>query len=141
MDCLQNIDPRLLEMDRQFDIDAFVRRGAQERLIKGGRIARPSNGFILYRKAYIAYAREITKVMNCNSLSRIIGASYRVESEEIKAKFKEYSVIEKEQHIHHFPNYTYKPRTRDSYINDEDDIVEGDDDDDNDDESGSEYQN
>ncbi|KAI1153861.1 hypothetical protein F4825DRAFT_231444 [Nemania diffusa] len=111
----------------EVDMDSFVLRDVHQRLLKSGKIGRPLNAFILYRVAYISHARALTKKSKCQDLSRIIGASYRLESPEIKEKFSAYSVIEKQQHELHFPSYKYRPNQTGDYFNEDADQGEDDD--------------
>ncbi|KAI1159198.1 hypothetical protein F5B18DRAFT_655864 [Nemania serpens] len=101
---------------RKLDIDAYIRRGADKRVQYGGfgvenKISRPSNSFLLYRKAYGPYARALSKKnRNLQLLSQMIGASYRSEDQGVKDQFARYAAIEKEQHSRHFPDYKYCPK-------------------------------
>ncbi|KAI1109965.1 hypothetical protein F5Y14DRAFT_466248 [Nemania sp. NC0429] len=117
----ENLDKPLsklaLEMPHipKFDMDAFVRRSAKRRVHYEGdggkvKINRPANPFILYRTAYLHYAKALSKLSCTQSISRMIGASYRSEGQEVKDQFARYAAIEKEQHSLHFPNYKFVPR-------------------------------
>lgn len=104
-----------LEMPRipKFDMHAFLRRGADKRVGRESRISRPNNPFLLYRKAYYLYATALSKSANrrnARSLSRMIGASYRSEDQEVRDQFARYAAIEKEQHCLHFPDYKFNPK-------------------------------
>ncbi|KAI1274516.1 hypothetical protein F5Y07DRAFT_410152 [Xylaria sp. FL0933] len=95
---------------REFDMDAFVRRDKSERMIKG-KICRPNNGFILYRRAYDQAARFFSggrgKAQNA---CRLLGMSWKMESDEVKKLFSNYARQEKDYHAYYFPSYKYNPR-------------------------------
>ncbi|KAI1345501.1 hypothetical protein F5Y01DRAFT_320691 [Xylaria sp. FL0043] len=95
---------------RAFDMDAFVRRDKSERMIKG-KICRPNNGFILYRRAYDQAARFFSggrgKAQNA---CRLLGMSWKMESDEVKKLFSNYARQEKDYHAYYFPSYKYNPR-------------------------------
>ncbi|TGJ84690.1 hypothetical protein E0Z10_g4077 [Xylaria hypoxylon] len=92
----------------EVDMDTFVSRNRDERIFKG-KITRPSNAFMLYRHAYCKYARALLSIHHNADISRVIGASWRQESEEVKSRFFEYAFTEKAVHTRHFPKYTYAP--------------------------------
>ncbi|KAI1181445.1 hypothetical protein F5B17DRAFT_452400 [Nemania serpens] len=100
----------------KFDMDAFLRRGANKRVQQKGvgeeiKISRPVNPFILYRRAYYLHAKALCKSgCTAQTLSRMIGASYRSEDKTVKDQFARYAEIEKEQHYRYFPNYKFSPK-------------------------------
>ncbi|KAI0418859.1 hypothetical protein F5X98DRAFT_385484 [Xylaria grammica] len=95
----------------EVDMNAFVRRGADDRIMKG-QVTRPINAFILYRRAYLAQAEALTGTNHNAELSRALGASWRMESEGVKARFHEYARIERDVHAQLFPHYAFKPSKR-----------------------------
>ncbi|RWA06649.1 hypothetical protein EKO27_g8458 [Xylaria grammica] len=96
---------------QEVDINAFVRRGADDRILKG-QITRPVNAFILYRRAYLAQAEALAGTNHNAELSRALGASWRMESEGVKARFHGYAQIERAVHAQLFPHYVFKPGKR-----------------------------
>ncbi|KAI0103297.1 hypothetical protein GGR51DRAFT_252969 [Nemania sp. FL0031] len=97
----------------EFDIEAYINRGVEQRRSKyGNGIARPSNPFLLYRRFYYDYAEVLGKTKKANEISSILGASYRLESQEVKQKFVDYSIRERDHHRKLFPEYTFKPQKK-----------------------------
>jgi hypothetical protein len=87
------------------------------------RVARPRNSFLLYRLVYETRARHLlarlspAKVLSTD-ISRVIGASWNLESDEIKNKYKNLAKIDQQNHAAAFPEYQFTrrklPVTRDS---------------------------
>ncbi|KAJ4291597.1 hypothetical protein N0V88_006197 [Collariella sp. IMI 366227] len=77
-----------------------------------GRIGRPSNAFILYRKCYharfVAYCKQ--KTGNEQTVSCVSGLSWKLEPVEIRAKFAEWAEQEKKGHAEAWPEYKYAPK-------------------------------
>ncbi|KAI0802867.1 hypothetical protein GGR55DRAFT_700162 [Xylaria sp. FL0064] len=95
---------------RAFDMDAFVRRDKSERITKG-KICRPNNGFILYRRAYDRAARFFAGGRgNAQNACRLLGMSWKMESDEVKKLFSNYARQEKDYHAYYFPSYKYNPK-------------------------------
>ncbi|KAI1121328.1 hypothetical protein F5Y10DRAFT_288633 [Nemania abortiva] len=95
-----------------FDIDAYVLRGPEERMSRG-KIGRPLNPFLLYRKTWNGHARKLSQATNHNDqaeVSRILGDSYRKETPEVKARFQALYLVEKAMHQQHFPGWKYAPK-------------------------------
>lgn len=100
-----------------FDVARFVHRPVSVRRREGlehGKVKRPLNDFVLYRKAYSAVVLAHLKgegYRNSQQLvSQICGASWKKEGDEVKKRFKELASIEREKHGEAFPRYRYAPR-------------------------------
>ncbi|KAI1757554.1 hypothetical protein F4782DRAFT_134187 [Xylaria castorea] len=98
------------------DITAYIHRGANKRMQQrsrdGSRVSRPSNAFVLYRKAYSDHIKAMMSTTQNYIVSRVAGASWKMEDKEVKDKFSEYACEEKRQHFACFPDYKYKPGAR-----------------------------
>ena len=70
---------------------------------------RSVNAFIIYRKATSEKAKRYDSVGNHQLISKITGASWRVESDEIKDRFNQFAELEKRYHAVAFPSYKYSP--------------------------------
>ena len=99
------------------DVETFAARPKADRLgtsaTKDGRIKRPLNAFMLYRKAYQEVARAQCKneTADNQAVSRICGASWsRFESERVRKRFKEFATMETTKHREAHPGYKYVPR-------------------------------
>ncbi|KAI1421565.1 hypothetical protein F5Y12DRAFT_695708 [Xylaria sp. FL1777] len=100
---------------REIDLDAFVRRGALERMTRG-KISRPLNAFMLYRMFYAQAAGTFLKTDRMMHISQLMGSSWRSETRDVKNLFYEYSYIEKKVHAELFPKYKYLQRARTSSL-------------------------
>ncbi|KAM4059329.1 HMG (high mobility group) box domain-containing protein [Hirsutella rhossiliensis] len=82
---------------------------------KEGKIKRPLNAFLLYRKHVIGYVKkELLGEENKNNqqlVSRICGDSWKMETDEVKSNFKKLAQAEKTRHGQAFPTYKYTPNT------------------------------
>lgn len=97
------------------DTEAWVNRSLQERQSEkrhDGSIKRPSNSFMLYRSAYTERCRELEKSKNHQDISSIAGASWAIETVEIKTQFEEWAKMERENHQKAFPDYRFQPQTQ-----------------------------
>lgn len=97
------------------DTEAWVNRSFQERQTEkrpDGSIKRPSNSFMLYRSAYTERCRELEKSKNHQDISSIAGASWAIETLEIKNQFEEWAKMERENHQKAFPDYRFQPQTQ-----------------------------
>jgi hypothetical protein len=100
-----------------FDILAYVNRSNAERrneIDQGkfpGKVMRPLNSFMLYRKAYQNLANEWCFQMRskqcCQALSQVVGDSWRLEPDSIKAQFVEWFRVERINHQKAHPDYSY----------------------------------
>ncbi|AEO65762.1 uncharacterized protein THITE_2154193 [Thermothielavioides terrestris NRRL 8126] len=97
------------------DIDAYVRRSSEVRRQEvetgknPGRVKRPMNAFMLYRKAYQQRAKEWASQHNHQIVSRVCGMSWPLEPEHIRQQFKLWADIERDNHQKAHPNYKFTP--------------------------------
>ena len=97
------------------DTATWVNRSFMERLAEkrpDGSIKRPSNSFMLYRSAYTERCRELEKSKNHQDISSIAGASWAIETPEIKGQFEDWAKLERENHQKAFPDYKFQPQTQ-----------------------------
>ncbi|RYO76019.1 hypothetical protein DL762_009862 [Monosporascus cannonballus] len=99
---------------KEIDIDAYAKRTVEERRnevlrSKNGKTKRPSNAFMLYRKAYQNRAKEVKKHDNHQVVSKVCGSSWKREQPAVKAYFNELARIESELHREAFPDYKFTP--------------------------------
>ena len=73
------------------------------------KMPRPMNAFMLYRKAASDRAKRYGSVENHQFISKITGASWRIELDEIKDRFNQFAELEKRNHAASFPKYKYSP--------------------------------
>jgi len=95
-----------------FDIETFISRPAEDRICAAtGRVMRPLNPFMLYRKAYLSYAKALNARLGDQqqAASRLTAASWRMEDRAVKDRFAEYARVEKANHDLAHPGYKYKP--------------------------------
>lgn len=95
------------------DVTAFAKRSVETRrgeAAKAGKVKRPLNAFMLYRKAYQDVAKTQCSRNNHQQVSTICGSSWNGwEPQTIIAHFKELASIEKQMHEGAFPAYKYDP--------------------------------
>lgn len=101
-----------------FDVVGHVYRSndvREKEALKEGKIKRPLNAFLLYRKHVITFVKkELLCVENKNNqqiVSQICGQSWKLETDEVKTRFKELALAEKTRHGQAFPNYKYTPKS------------------------------
>ncbi|RFU33101.1 hypothetical protein B7463_g3250, partial [Scytalidium lignicola] len=93
------------------DMESWVNRSASVRHqeIKTGKnpgkVKRPMNCFMLYRKAYQALCSE----NNHQTISKMCGQSWDLESEDVKERFHEWARMERENHQLAHPEYKFSP--------------------------------
>ena len=96
------------------EIEQYVNRPTEARpkeiKKKQCHIPRPLNSFMLYRKAYQKLATQISGLSGHPMVSKIVGASWRHEMSDVKAKFVDFAEIEKDSHGQAFPAYRFRPR-------------------------------
>ena len=86
-----------------------VRKGAT----RPNHTPRPPNSFILYRKdkhAEIISQNFTEKILNNNTISRLVADMWRKESDHVKALYASKAEEEKQKHFLKYPNYKYQPR-------------------------------
>ena len=97
------------------DIDAYVNRSAEVRrseINEGknpGKIKRPMNSFMLYRKAYQHRTKDWCLQNNHQVVSQVCGDSWPLEPEEVKEQFNEWARIERINHQKAHPDYKFTP--------------------------------
>jgi len=97
------------------EVEAYVYRAIdlRRREIKG-RIPRPLNAFMLYRKAFQGYVLERCN-FRYNDISRLCGKSWNIEAETVRAQFRWWAAIERAAHRAAHPDYKLhfsRPRDR-----------------------------
>lgn len=100
-------------------VEAYVNRSVQVRSIEAqakGRVLRPANAFILYRKAYQSCAKEFCAQANANAeaASPVVAESWRLETEEVRGRFQEFARIDSANHRLAHPGYKYAPKLKNS---------------------------
>ncbi|KAK7699591.1 hypothetical protein SLS64_011545 [Diaporthe eres] len=91
------------------EIAKYAQRGVQVRLKEAeeaGRVKRPSNKFLLYRKAYNSSVRR----EDMRAASAIIGQSWAMEGDELREHFAWLANTDAMLHEAAFPSYQYTPR-------------------------------
>ncbi|KAL2137074.1 hypothetical protein VTI74DRAFT_9680 [Chaetomium olivicolor] len=97
------------------DIETYVHRSSdvrREEVETGknpGRVKRPMNAFMLYRKAYQQRAKEWASQHNHQIVSRVCGMSWPLEPEHIRQQFKMWADVERDNHQKAHPNYKFTP--------------------------------
>jgi hypothetical protein len=97
------------------DIETYVHRSSDERRQEietgknPGRVKRPMNAFMLYRKAYQQRAKEWASQHNHQIVSRVCGMSWPLEPEHIRQQFKSWADTERDNHQKAHPNYKFAP--------------------------------
>ncbi|KAK4128319.1 hypothetical protein N657DRAFT_585182 [Parathielavia appendiculata] len=97
------------------DIETYVNRSCEVRRQEietgknPGRVKRPMNAFMLYRKAYQQRAKEWASQHNHQIVSRVCGLSWPLEPEHIRQQFKAWADLERDNHQKAHPNYKFTP--------------------------------
>lgn len=97
------------------DIDSYVNRSVEIRRQEvetgknPGRVKRPMNAFMLYRKAYQQRAKEWASQHNHQIVSRVCGLSWPLEPEPIRQQFKDWADMERDNHQKAHPDYKFTP--------------------------------
>ncbi|KAI3393816.1 hypothetical protein diail_3592 [Diaporthe ilicicola] len=98
------------------DIEAYVNRSEAERKYEvensktPGKIKRPMNAFMLYRKAYQGRTKEHCTQNNHQLVSQVCGDSWPLEPDHIRSQFTEWARIERENHAKTWPEYKFAPK-------------------------------
>lgn len=96
-----------------FDIHSYVHRSAEQRNLEiatsktPGKIKRPMNAFMLYRKAYQRIAIEKCGKPNQQMVSQVCGKSWLLEPDYIRVQFKEWAKHESDNHQKAHPRYKF----------------------------------
>ncbi|KAL1894989.1 hypothetical protein Cpir12675_003448 [Ceratocystis pirilliformis] len=111
----------LSQLARQFssieipDIDSFVKRSFEERHAEinlgknPGKVKRPMNAFMLYRKAHQMLAKTICCQKNHQYVSQICGDSWAIEPMAVREKFNVWAKMERINHQTAHPEYKFSP--------------------------------
>jgi hypothetical protein len=97
------------------DIEAYVNRSAEERrkeVEEGkipGKVKRPMNSFMLYRKAYQNRTKDWCLQNNHQVVSQVCGDSWPLEPDSVRKQFNEWSKIERNNHQNAHPGYKFSP--------------------------------
>ncbi|KAI0404917.1 hypothetical protein F4802DRAFT_615127 [Xylaria palmicola] len=115
------------------DIQAYVNRSPEDRRrevdqSKNGKVKRPMNAFMLYRKAYQNRTKEWKRLDdirrkeasagegkpekghdNHQVISQVCGLSWNMEPQELRDQYDEWAKIERENHKKAFPDYKFAP--------------------------------
>ncbi|TVY19657.1 HMG-box protein STE11 [Lachnellula arida] len=97
------------------DIETYVNRSAEERrkeVDEGkipGKVKRPMNSFMLYRKAYQNRTKDWCLQNNHQVVSQVCGDSWPLEPSEVKEQFGEWARIERANHQNAHPGYKFSP--------------------------------
>ncbi|KAI5250803.1 hypothetical protein E4T42_04769 [Aureobasidium subglaciale] len=76
---------------------------------KAGKVLRPYNRFMMYRAAYADRTKQFAASDSHRDVSRILGVSWRLESEDVVEHFNKCSILDSENHQKAFPGYKYAP--------------------------------
>ncbi|KKA30522.1 hypothetical protein TD95_003374 [Thielaviopsis punctulata] len=97
------------------DISTFILRDYKERheeIQRGkspGKVKRPMNAFMLYRKAYQNVAKAYCTGDNHQIVSAVCGRSWAIESPTLREKFINWSTTERNNHQIAHPSYRFTP--------------------------------
>ncbi|PBP26825.1 HMG box protein [Diplocarpon rosae] len=97
------------------DIEAYVNRSAEERRREvetgkvPGKVKRPMNSFMLYRKAYQGRTKDWCLQNNHQIVSQVCGDSWPLEPEHIKEQYSEWARVERANHQNAHPGYKFSP--------------------------------
>lgn len=96
------------------NIEEYVNRSpevrqAEVRDSKEGKIKRPMNAFMLYRKAYQNRTKEWKKHDNHQVISQVCGISWAMEPQSLRDQYDGWAKIERNNHKLAFPDYKFAP--------------------------------
>ncbi|UKZ92527.1 uncharacterized protein TrAFT101_007476 [Trichoderma asperellum] len=93
--------------------ELFATRATEVRLDeadKAGKIKRPLNAFMLYRKFYQDVAKTCCTKNNHQQVSTVCGDSWKnLESSQLVREFTRLAAEERKRHVEAFPSYKYDP--------------------------------
>lgn len=95
------------------NVECWVRRVSEDRhqeASQRGKVPRPVNAFLLYRKAYLDLCRELLGHANCKKLSVLIGQSWNMETPEVRLMYEKLAKVERACHRRAFPDYRFSPK-------------------------------
>lgn len=94
-------------------MEAWVNRPVEERMQevekKKGYVSRPMNSFMLYRSAYAERVKRFCKENNHQIVSQVTGVSWPLEPKEIREKYEQYAITERDNHASANPGYKFAP--------------------------------
>ncbi|CZT01611.1 related to mating type 1-2 protein [Rhynchosporium agropyri] len=97
------------------DIGAYVNRSAEDRRKEvetgkiPGKVKRPMNSFMLYRKAYQGRTKDWCLQNNHQIVSQVCGDSWPLEPDHIKEQYSEWARLERINHQNAHPGYKFSP--------------------------------
>lgn len=98
------------------EIEAYINRPAEVRRSETdsdrkqpGRVKRPMNSFMLYRKAFQNHTKAYCEHNNHQVVSKVCGASWDMEPEHIRKQFGEWAKQERTNHQKAHPGYKFAP--------------------------------
>lgn len=98
------------------EIEAYINRSAEERhkeiemdRKQPGKIKRPMNSFMLYRKAFQNHTKAYCEHNNHQVVSKVCGASWDQEPEAIRKQFGDWAKLERANHQKAHPGYKFTP--------------------------------
>ncbi|KAM7192016.1 transcription factor ste11 [Rhypophila sp. PSN 637] len=103
------VDVPVANIEEYVNRSSDVRRQEVEIGKNPGRIKRPMNAFMLYRKAYQLRAKEWASQHNHQVVSRVCGLSWPMEPEHVREQFKAWAETERDNHQKAHPDYKFTP--------------------------------
>ena len=98
------------------NMEIWVHRTTETRRFEvseiNGKVARPMNCFMLYRSAYADRTKEWFSIDNHQGVSQLTGKSWRLETMEIRQKYRRLATIEKYNHAIAHPCYKFAPKEK-----------------------------
>ncbi|KAH0365937.1 hypothetical protein KCU65_g5651, partial [Aureobasidium melanogenum] len=79
---------------------------------KTGKILRPSNSFVCYRAAYADRIKQWASDDSHQVVSRIAGASWKLEPNDVRKFYIECAELDKTNHLKAFPSYKFNPKVK-----------------------------
>lgn len=93
------------------DVEVYVNRPPEDRRtgldVVQGAAKKPLNCFFLYKKVYKDHTADLFPEKSQNMISCILGASWRMESNFIRNKFRRLADVERSNHKKAFPSNKY----------------------------------
>lgn len=115
------LDKPLSEMGEEWkqsmiEIEAYINRPSEARRKEidsdrkqPGKIKRPMNSFMLYRKAFQNHTKAYCEHNNHQVVSKVCGASWDQEPEHIRKQFADWAKLERANHQKAHPGYKFTP--------------------------------
>ncbi|KAF3764854.1 hypothetical protein M406DRAFT_351932 [Cryphonectria parasitica EP155] len=98
------------------EIEAYINRSAEARRQEietdrkqPGKIKRPMNSFMLYRKAFQNHTKAYCEHNNHQVVSKVCGASWDQEPDHIRKQFADWAKLERTNHQKAHPGYKFTP--------------------------------